>query len=189
MTAAEKWDLISPADYLAGETEADSKHEFIDGVVHAMAGGNVRHSAIASNILGALHGRLRGTPCRPFNSDILIRIKRAEGTRFYYPDVSVVCESNPPQDPFQDRPVLIFEVLSDSTRRIDEGEKKDAYLSIPSLYLYAAVEPETRRVVTYRRTVEGVSRDIFLKAEDVVPLGDLKIELPLAEIYEGIEFD
>ena len=62
-----------------------------------------------------------------------VRIQLPSQIRFYYPDVSVICRSNPPNDSFQDEPVLVVEVLSRKTRRIEEGEKKDAYLTIPSL--------------------------------------------------------
>src|SRR5438132_2278002 len=127
MTAAKKLDLLSAEDYLAGELTSPIKHEYLGGVVYAMAGARNAHNLIATNIIGALCARLRGRPCRPFNSDTKVRVRLTTQVRFYYPDASVVCRANPQTDSFQDDPAVLFEVLSHSTRRIDEGEKKDAY--------------------------------------------------------------
>src|SRR5207253_6291531 len=140
MTAAKKFYLISIEDYLAGELVSPVKHEYLGGVVHAMAGARNTHNIIAGNIFAALHARLRGRRCRPFNSDTKIRVRLPTHVRFYYPDASVVCHSNAQNDSFQDEPVVIFEVLSKATRRIDGGEKKDAYLTIPSLSAYVLLE-------------------------------------------------
>lgn len=140
MTAAGKWDLVSEEDYLEGELISDQKHEYLAGVVYAMAGARNRHNDIGMNCSGELRARLRGKPCKPCNSDTKVRIRLATGTRYYYPDTMVVCRPNPDDDSFQDEPAVIIEVLSESTRRTDEGEKKDAYLMIPSLGVYLMVE-------------------------------------------------
>ena len=126
MSTARTLNLVSVQDYLAGELISPVKHEYLGGVVYAMAGARNAHNLIATNAVGALYARLRGKPCRPFNSDTKIRIRLPTQARFYYPDVSVVCRPNPQTDSFQDEPVVLFEVLSRRTRRVDEGEKKDA---------------------------------------------------------------
>src|SRR5580765_8450054 len=110
MSAALKWNLVSVDDYLAGELESPIKHEYVGGVVYAMAGARNLHNRIATNTLGSLHARLRGQPCQPFNSDTKIRIRLPTQTRFYYPDVSVICRSNPDTDSYQDEPAVIVEV-------------------------------------------------------------------------------
>src|SRR5262245_37717373 len=133
MTAAEKLNLMSVEEYLAGELDSPVKHEYLGGVVYAMAGARNAHNRIAECILAHLFFRLRGKSCQPHNSDTKVRIRLPTHERFYYPDVSVVCDHNPQEDSFQDRPVVIFEVLSKKTKRIDGGEKKDAYLTIPTL--------------------------------------------------------
>lgn len=188
MTAAEKLNLISVDDYLAGELVSPIKHEYWAGTVYAMAGARNLHNIIAGNIYAFLHARLRGRKCRPFNSDTKIRILFPTHVRFYYPDVSVVCRPNPPDDSFQDAPAMIVEVLSQGTRRIDVGEKKDAYLTIPSLAVYALVEQETAAVVLFRRTEHGFVREVYEGLTAVLPLGEIETELPLAEIYDGVEF-
>src|SRR5438477_811273 len=155
MSAVEKRSLISVEDYLAGELGSPLKHEYLGGVVYAMAGARNVHNTIAGNIFAAFHTRLRGRPCRPFNSDTKIRVRLPTHWRFYYPDASVVCRPNPQDDSFQDEPAAIFEVLSQATRRIDGGEKKDAYLTIPSLSAYVLLEQDTAAAVVYRRTEQG----------------------------------
>lgn len=188
MTAVPRKQPISVEDYLAGELVSPVKHEYFGGFVYAMAGAKNAHNIIAMNALASLHGRLRGSGCRPFNSDTKIRIRLPDQTRFYYPDGSVVCRSNPTSDSFQDDPVLIVEVLSESTRRIDMGEKKDAYLTIPSLKVYLLLEQDSAAAVVFRRGTEGFNRELYEGLEAVVPLPEIKTDLPLAEIYDGLEF-
>src|SRR5258707_8038962 len=122
--------FVSVEDYLAAELESPIKHEYMGGFVYAMAGARNAHNIIALNTCSALNFRLRGRPCRPFNSDTKIRIHLPRHIRFYYPDASVSCRPNPQADSFQDEQAVIFEVMSRRTRRLDQGEKKDAYLTI-----------------------------------------------------------
>lgn len=188
MTAARKLNYISVEDYLAGELVSPIKHEYIGGVVYAMAGVRNVHNLIATNTLGSLGSRLRGKRCRPYNSDTKVRIRLPHHTRSYYPEAMVVCRPNPQCDSFQDEPAVVFEVLSRGSRRLDEGEKKDAYLAIPSLSVYALVERETAAVVVYRRTEQGFVREVDEGLDAVLPLPEIEIELPLTEMYEGVEF-
>ncbi len=188
MSAIKKYQLVSVEEYLAGELASPTKHEYLGGVVYAMAGARNAHNIIGGNILGSLHGRLRGRTCRAFNSDTKIRIRLPFQTRFYYPDTSVICRPNAQTDSFQDEPAVIFEVLSRSTRRTDEGEKKDAYLMIPSLSVYVLVEQESPLVVAYRRSDNGFDREVYEGLETTLRLPEIQCELPLADAYDGVEF-
>jgi Uma2 family endonuclease len=188
MSAAPKWKLVSVEDYLAGELASPVKHEYVGGVTYAMAGARNAHNLIATNTLVALGARLRGKGCRPYNSDTKIRLSLPAQVRFYYPDASVICRPNPPADSFQDEPAALFEVLSNRTRRTDEGEKKDAYLTIPSLSAYVLIEQETPAVLVYRRMEKGFVRELYEGLGAVIPLGEIEMELPLAEVYDGVEF-
>ncbi len=188
MSTAKRLNLTSIENYLAGELVSPVKHEYMGGVVYAMAGARNAHNIIASNTLIAVGSRLRGRPCRPFNSDTKIRVRLPTHVRFYYPHTSVSCRPNPQTDSFQDEPAVLFEVLSRHTRRTDEGEKKDAYLTIPSLGVYVLIEQETAAVVAFRRTEAGFVRETYEGLDAVLPLGEIGIDLPLAEIYETVQF-
>ena len=188
MSAAIQWTLVSVEDYLAGELVSPIKHEYLAGTLHAMAGARIAHNNISSNIVVATGSRLRGKRCRVYTSDMKVRIQLSDHIRFYYPDVSIVCESNPPTIAYQDKPAAIFEVLSQDTRRADIGEKKDAYLTIPSLHAYVLVEQHAPLVVVFRRTSKGFEREVHEGLDAVVPLREVGIELPLAEIYEAVTF-
>jgi Uma2 family endonuclease len=188
MSTARKWDRVSVEEYLADELASPVKHEYLGGVVYAMAGARNAHNLTATNTLIALGTRLRGNPCRPYNSDTKIRVRLPAHVRFYYPDVSVICRPNPQSDSFQDEPAALFEVLSNRTRRIDEGEKKDAYLTIPSLSVYVLIEQDAPAAVVFRRTEEGFVREVYQGLDAVIPLGEIGIELPLAEVYDTVTF-
>jgi Uma2 family endonuclease len=188
MTAAKKIELVSVEDYLAGERVAQTKHEYAGGYVFAMAGARTQHNRIAVAFVGAMHAKLRGRPCEPFNSDMKVRVRMPTHVRFYYPDGMVVCEPNTPSDEFQDRPVVVAEVLSASTRRTDEFEKRDAYLTIPTLSAYLLIETERPRVVVHRRTPEGFIIQMYEGLEATIPLEAIGTELSLAELYERVDF-
>lgn len=190
MNALKQPDSITVKDYLAGEEISDTKHEYLGGTVHAMAGATIRHNNIAGNCFGLLYGKLRGKSCQPYNSDTKVRIEFPDHTRFYYPDAMVVCQSNPDTDHFQNQPVVLIEVLSESTRRTDLGEKRDAYLAISSLKVLLLVEPDSPSVTLYRRMPEGgfaIERHVGLDA--IIPLPEIEANLSLADLYERVEFD
>ncbi len=188
MTGALKWNWISEQDYLAGELASPVKHEYIGGTVRAMAGAGNWHNKITVNITGELRTRLKGRPCQPFNAVTKIHIRLPTHTRYYYPDASVVCRSNPDSDSFQDDPVVVFEVLSNSTRRLDDGEKRDGYLTIPSLRVDLLFEQDEPAVIAYRRTEQGFVREIYAGQDAHLPLPEIGIELPLSEISDRVEW-
>jgi Uma2 family endonuclease len=188
MTAAKQIQLVSVEDYLAGELRSEIKHEYAGGYIYAMAGARNVHNTIAVALLGLMFAELRGKPCQPFNSDTKVRLRMPTHTRFYYPDGMVVCEPNDPQDSFQDRPVVLAEVISDKTRRIDEGEKRDAYLTIPELSAYLLIESASRRIVVYHRTDSGFVPRQYEGPDAVVPLEAISAQLSLGELYERVDF-
>lgn len=189
MSAAEKWEFVSVEEYLEGELRSSVKHEYRDGIVYAMAGGRNVHNDVAVNAIASLHAQLRGRPCKPCNSDTKIRVRHLADTRFYYPDASVVCHPNPPGDTWQDAPVLVLEVVSASTRRIDLGEKRDAYLTIPTLAVYLVAETSEPAVQVFRRSSEGdFRRELALGLAATIDLPEIGTSLALAELYEGVEF-
>lgn len=189
MSTPLKTEPISVEEYLAGELVSELKHEYLGGAIHAMAGGNTRHSAVSTNVSGAFFIALRGKSCRPFNSDLKVRIELPGQTRFYYPDAMIVCELRDDSQTWQDRPVVVVEVLSESTRRIDLSEKREAYLAIPTLKVLILIEPDLPAATVDRRGPSGgFVREDYAGLDAVIPLPEVEIDLPLAEVYEGIEF-
>jgi Uma2 family endonuclease len=181
---------ISIEEYLATEEASPVKREFFDGLVFEMTEFTNRLNEISGNAIGQFYTQLRGKPCKPCNSDTKVRIRLITGTRFYYPDAFVVCHPNPPDDHFHDAPVVILEVTSPSTRRIDLGEKKDAYLSIPSLMVYLVAESTEPVVQVYRRSPNGdFHRELSIGLEAIIPLPEIGVSLALADLYEGIDFE
>ncbi len=108
--------------------------------------------------------------------------------RFYYPDAQVVCDSNELSSVFQDKPVLIVEVLSPSTRRYDLDEKMTAYLTIPSLQCYLLLEQHQPIAIVMRRTKSGFLREDIQDINASIDLPTLGISLAMRDIYDGIEF-
>lgn len=141
-------------DYLAVERDSPIKHEFVDGSILAMAGGSLRHGALASRVSAALEaGRRPG--CVAFQSDVRVRVLATGRTA--YPDASMVCgpvERDPadPQRATVTNPSLLVEVLSPSTEEDDRGGKWQDYQLLPSLVEYVLVSQSQPRVEVYRRT-------------------------------------
>ncbi len=173
-------------EYLDGESRAQRKHEYVEGVIYAMVGATNTHNLIATNVTGLLHSQLRGQACRVFNADAKVRVRLPSGTRFYYPDASVVCQPNQPGESFNDAPVVIVEVLSESTRRTDEHEKREAYAAIDALLVYVLLEQDTSAAVVYRRGDAGFAREIFVGRDAVIPLTEVGCELRLADVYANV---
>jgi Uma2 family endonuclease len=153
-----------------------------------MTGASLRHNVVAGNCFLSLGNQLKGSPCRPYNSDTKLRIDQGKSKRYYYPDVQVVCRSNEPTSVFQDQPVLIIEVLSPSTRNYDLNEKLEAYLQIPSLECYIVLEQHQPIATVFRKTNDGFSRQLVQGTDSIIDLPFFNGSLSLADVYEGVEF-
>jgi Uma2 family endonuclease len=176
--------FVSIEDYLAGERISQQKHEYLAGVIYAMAGTSIGHDRIANNILASLHGQLRGKPCEAFSSDVKVRIQRDAANFFYYPDVTVDCSGAANQSLYAEEPRVIFEVISPDTERIDRGEKLRNYQSLPTLGVYAIFDQFHIAVSVYRRTPEGWTHEFLTELTDVLDLSPIGCGLPLASAYE-----
>ena len=186
MTAAERLDPLDWQAYLDGEELATRKHEYVYGRVYAMAGAKNLHNVISGNILIALGGRLKGSPCRASGSDQKVRIRTKDGVCFFYPDVTVDCEPLKPDLVYTDTPKIVVEVLSPSTRRVDEGEKCELYLKIPSLTAYILVDSERLGAVVLRRSGAEFKREIHVEPSGSIPLPEIGASLPLPEVYANV---
>jgi Uma2 family endonuclease len=175
--------LISEAEYLEGELISEVKHEYIGGSVYAMAGASKNHERIAGNVFGELRSHLKNSPCEPFLSDIKVKV----GQDFFYPDVMVVCEDNSNNDYYAETPVIIVEVLSKSTRRMDETTKKIAYQTIPTLKEYVIIEQDIVDVEVCRKSDNWVSSHYFMG--DEVTFESVGLSLSVEDIYFRVDND
>ena len=142
MSLAKKVESLTVAEYLEGESAADIKHELIEGHVYAMAGASANHERISGNFYSELRQHLKSSPCEPFGSDMKVRVR----DNFYYPDVMVDCNFDESQPYFTQTPVIIVEVISRSTRKMDEKIKQVDYLNIDTLQEYVVVEQDVADV-------------------------------------------
>ena len=177
---------ISPEDYLAGERVSQQKHEYLAGVIYAMAGTTIGHGRIAGNIYRRLGNQLDGRRCEAFSSEIKVRIRKDAADFFYYPDVTVDCSGAGNATLFAEEPRVIFEVLSPDTESTDRREKFFAYTSIPTLEAYILVEQGKIGVTAFRRVGEGWATEAIEGSEAVLQLSRIEMELPLALIYEEV---
>jgi Uma2 family endonuclease len=180
--------LVSIDEYLAGELRSETKHEYLGGIVYAMAGASEEHNVIAANLIGMLHAQLRGKPCQPFGSEMKVRIETLGDTYFYYPDAMIACDPSDSGHGWRARPAVLFEILSEETRRLEEREKRFAYLQIPSLEAYIRIEQSSPELIVERRTPAGWKSEKFTGLDGAPELPGLTLRLPLAEVYERMRF-
>jgi len=174
--------LISVEDYLAGELLSDIRHEFVGGEVYAMAGASHIHNIISLNLAAALHRHLDGSPCVPYVSDMKIKVKAANEELFYYPDVMVACDPADNARLWREKPVLIVEVSSPDTLRIDSREKNWAYQTIPSLEVYVMISQTACAVTVYRRANAWIP-EVFTDPADSLEVEALKFSLPFSKLF------
>jgi Uma2 family endonuclease len=172
------------AEYLAAEAKAEVRHEFLNGDVWEMAGGTTEHGALALAVAGELRAALRGKPCRTFSSDVRVRIGETGLTT--YPDLSVVCgrlETAPDDGDAITNPVVLVEVLSDSTEACDRGAKAAHYRRIPSLREYVLLAQAEPRIEVQRRTEGGRWELLEARRGETIDLASLGVTLDVAAVY------
>lgn len=171
------------------DTQPDEKYEFYEGIPHAMAGARNAHVVVSLNVASALKTRLRGRSCRAYGPDVNFRIDQGnQNDALFHPDVSVSCD--PADHAASDGircPVLVVEVLSDSTAAYDLGKKFRAYRQTDSLREVVFIDPEARRVDVYRK-----GDDQHWVLYDFTGLADIELSsvglvLPTAEVFEDID--
>jgi Uma2 family endonuclease len=183
---AQKLSTVTEVDYLAGEQQAEERHEFIAGEVFAMTGGSLRHATLGGNIFAALRSHLKGSPCRVFMTDVKVRVARDNA--YYYPDVVVTCDARHAElgsDQYVvEAPTLIVEVLSSSTEGVDRREKMFSYRKLASLKEYVLVSQSERKVEVFRRTGDVGWDKLTHDPSDPVELVSVSLVLSMDEIYD-----
>lgn len=181
---------MTPEEYLAMERQAEDKSEYFNGEVFPMPGASKRHNLIVTNIVIQLGIQLKKRPCWVCSNDLRLRVNP---TGLYtYPDVVVVCGEDQFADDQKDtllNPMLIAEVLSDSTKNYDRGEKFGHYRTLDSLMEYVLAAQHTPHVEHHvRQTDGGWLLKETSRMTDTIHLPSINCDLALTEIYDKIEF-
>lgn len=185
---------MSPAEYLAWESEQDIKHEYENGKIIAMTGGTIPHSQISANLAALLIPYLRGKGCKVAISDA--KVTTPSG-KYYYPDLVVTCDDRDrfARD-FLQYPTIIIEVLSPATEARDRGIKQPHYMLIDTLQTYVLITPDRPRIEIYQRRSDLAWEYLSLAIEptDVaanapqIHITSLDLKFPLSLLYENIDF-
>lgn len=188
---AEEKKLYSPEEYLDLETQSQERHEYIDGEIVLMTGGLPNHNTLAGNFHAALNFALKRQPYRAFITDQRLWIPQK---RIYtYPDVMVIQGELQLQEGRRDtitNPVMIVEVLSDSTEAYDRSGKFAAYRTVPTFQEYVLIDQYSLHVEQYFRTEPN--KWIFSEydgEEALVKLNSVPFEISLADLYDKVEFE
>src|SRR5262245_24518725 len=184
-------------EYLAFERASEERHEYLDGVIYAMAGESPDHGRICMHLGATLVSQLRGSDCEAISKDMKVRCgpyraHTREGL-FAYPDLVVVCGAMQFHSQAQDvliNPKVIVEVLSPSTEAFDRGEKFHRYRRwLPTLTDYVLVGQGRPVIDHYHRAEDGLW--MLQTLEDLearLALETIGCMVPLAEVYERIVF-
>ena len=174
-------DFISEEEYLRGEMLAEIRHEYIAGEVFAMAGASRNHALLAANCVQALTNHLQNSPCMTFSSEIKIKADQC----FFYPDVMVVYDDEHGDEYYTEKPTLIVEVLSKTTRRMDKTTKLAAYKTVPSLLEYLLIEQDHVEIEIFRRSQNWFAEHYFLG--DELHLESIGLTVGVADIYRRVD--
>ncbi len=177
----------SYSEYLELENHSEFRHEFYFGEVFAMSGTSRRHNEIIFNMVRELKHILKGKKCFVYFEQIKVEI--VAQNHYVYPDVVVSCSQNEDNPLCIKFPMLIIEVLSDSTCEYDRYEKFEAYKTLNTLKYYVLVEQKRCMLELFIRENEKWNRIIIYNLQSNFEIPELGVSIPLSLIYEGIEFD
>jgi Uma2 family endonuclease len=188
---AKRQAYFTAKEYLDMERMAPTKSEYYAGEVFAMAGASPNHSEIVANLTYVLVGQLKGRDCHVHPTDLRVHVNKAG--LYTYPDVLVVCGRRRYTDSQKDtllNPTVIFEVISDSTESYDRGRKFAMYRTLESLADYLLINQDESLVEHFTRAPDGswVLSD-HRGLDTAVTIASIDCTLPLADIYDKVEFD
>jgi len=181
---------VTPQEYLKRERPSKNKHEYFDGTITALAGASMAHNDITINLFGEVRNFLKGKPCRILPNDM--RVSSPTRNAYMYPDAMIVCGTPELEDDKFDtlkNPVVIFEILSPSTREHDRVTKFGYYRQIPSFREYVLIDSTACFVEISRRQVDG-SWEFEATADPFGHIFISSIHCPLSmeELYSNVSF-
>lgn len=174
---------ITADEFLEMDFGTDKKFELHNGVIYMMAGGTEPHAWVQLNVLFWLRGKLRGTGCRPYGSEMAMRVSEVD---IRYPDISIYCDQPPRDDLIQakllDNPTVVIEILSPSTATFDQGTKLEEYQAIASVRTIAFVDTANEMCRTIERIDNGWHDQMF-SGQRGIPIPSLGLTIPHGEIF------
>ncbi|NDW06215.1 Uma2 family endonuclease [Jiella pacifica] len=175
-------------EFFAWQVEQEEQYELVGGFPLLQSRSLMGHNLAVANIIGEIGQRLRGEPCRVFTADIGIETLPGQIRR---PDAGIDCGSFDPDGYLAAEPVVVFEVLSPSTRDFDRLRKVDEYKRVSTMRHIVVVEPTRPQVLVWSRGGEEGSDwtpEEILGVDGVIHLDAVSIDLPLAELYDRLTF-
>lgn len=176
--------LLTIDEYMEFEEQSSFRHEYVNGVVHAMSGPSLTHVRITGRLFMALATHLRGGPCEAFASEARLQIRSETDEIVYYPDVVVACNREECGPNYVCNPKLVVEILSPSTKHIDRREKVMTYRRVNSIEEYVLLEQDEHRVIVHRRA-ENWRPHLYTGPQAVAEFRCVGLRVPLAQIYES----
>ncbi len=178
------------AEYLALEEVAEYRSEYFEGEIFAMAGATGEHNLIAKECSRAIDDAAEGSGCQTVLLDMKVRIEGSSA--YYYPDIAVVCDKFQYEDEKRQilkNPLIIIEVLSDSTEAQDRGSKFHRYKQISSLREYVLISQKEPQIdVFFKMNDDSWRLDSYAGLDAKMELRSLGIHVKLADIYRRVEF-
>ena len=180
---------VTPEEYLERERKAETRSEYRNGEIVAMAGASPEHARIVSNLHFRIRLGLRSGACDVFTTDLRLGVRAAN--LYTYPDVMITCGELELADNRRDivlNPVVLTEVLSKSTQAYDRGDKFASYRTIPSLMEYLTVAQDNIHIEHW--TGQSDREWLLTEFHDpnaVISLSSINVELRVADVYEKVD--
>ena len=173
-------DRVCVEQYLEDELNSEIRHEYIDGYVYAMSGANKNQRRLSVNVGSLFHNHLQTGPCEASIADARVKV----GTNYFYPDVVVDCDDSDDNSMYANKPTIIVEVLSRSTRHTDKGVKLLSYINMPHLQEYVLIEQEYASVEVLRKSDGWVPRHYSLG--DEIHFESIELTISVEDIYHRV---
>ncbi|MGL5807750.1 MAG: Uma2 family endonuclease [Xenococcaceae cyanobacterium] len=181
----------TPEEYLKLEETAEYKSEYHDGKIVSMTGGTTNHNEISLNFCTNFKFALRGQNYKIYMGDV--RLWLSQYRRYVYPDVMVI-RGEPVYEgtgiTTVTNPLLIVEVLSNSTKDYDRGDKFQCYRSIPQLQEYILIDQYSFYVEQFVKQSENQWLLSDIRGEEAnLVLNSIKFQISFRDLYEGVNFE
>jgi Uma2 family endonuclease len=178
-----EYGTLTAEEYLEREKSSVLKHEFFYGKLLDMPGNTLLHDDIKNFLAAFFNSQLRKAGFRAFTSDV--KVEAVESEAYFYPDVVLAdMKEQDKQSYLVEKPVLIAEILSNSTRSYDAVDKYIQYRKIPTLQYYLLVEPDTMLITCLTKQEDGEwISNIYTKPESTIPLEKWGISIRVGEVY------